>query len=335
MQYIKRLHHKLYHVSRIDETKYSPETYERLEKLKLYQKLRDELCSQRTALEAIKTSRSTYYRWKNNYEKFGLKGLENDDRCPLSIRKHTWTTQDEKLVLKIRKNNPLYGKSKIAAILARDYKKILSISMVGRILKKLITAKLVKPTAFYYGRVKTKRKRVFDGHSQRWQYGMKSQGPGELIQIDQMEVIVGAELYYHFNAVCPFTKVASEQLYKHATSSNAAYFLEHAKKAFPFPIKSIQVDGGSEFRDAFEAACQKSNIPLFVLPPKSPEYNGNVERRNSTTRYEFYALYEGPSMIDKIREALQGFVHLYNTFRPHQALQYLTPWQYCQKIGAF
>lgn len=32
----------------------------------------------------------------------------------------------------------------------------------------------------------------------------------------------------------------------------------------------------------------RKNISLFVLPPKSPQYNGTVERCNGTTRDEFY-----------------------------------------------
>jgi hypothetical protein len=35
----------------------------------------------------------------------------------------------------------------------------------------------------------------------------------------------------------------------------ATDFLHHLKMKFPFPIKTIQIDGGSEFKDQFEAAC--------------------------------------------------------------------------------
>jgi len=45
----------------------------------------------------------------------------------------------------------------------------------------------------------------------------------------------------------------------------------------PFKILSIQVDGGSEFMAEFEAACKELYIPLHVLPPSRPTYNGGVE----------------------------------------------------------
>jgi len=56
----------------------------------------------------------------------------------------------------------------------------------------------------------------------------------------------------------------------------------------PFPIRAIQVDGGSEFQDVFEEECQRRGIKLFVLPPRSPKLNGHVERAQRTHTEEFY-----------------------------------------------
>jgi IS30 family transposase len=73
-----------------------------------------------------------------------------------------------------------------------------------------------------------------------------------------------------------------------ASSACAAKFLDKIISTFPFPVVSIQVDGGSEFMKDFETACQEKNIPLFVLPPRSPKLNGGVEHCNKTSRHEFY-----------------------------------------------
>ena len=32
-----------------------------------------------------------------------------------------------------------------------------------------------------------------------------------------------------------------------------------------------------EFMKHFENGCEENNIPLYVLPPRSPKYNGRVE----------------------------------------------------------
>ena len=75
----------------------------------------------------------------------------------------------------------------------------------------------------------------------------------------------------------------------------------------------------------FETACQQLNIPLYVLPPKSPQLNGCVERANGTSRYEFYPLYCGNLNIGSLNRELERYQHQYNHYRPHQALGQLTP----------
>ena len=177
------------------------------------------------------------------------------------------------------------------------------------------------------------KKRVFNGHAQRWKSGMKSTQPGELIQIDHMTVHVpGIGQVKHFNAVCPFSKWAVYQVYKQATSNNAADFLKHLQKELPFNILSIQVDGGGEFMASFEQACFQEKIPLFVLPPRSPELNGTVERGNGTVKYEFYAQYEAQPNLHILRKKLLKFAHFYNTERPHQGIGLLTPSQFYEVI---
>jgi hypothetical protein len=55
----------------------------------------------------------------------------------------------------------------------------------------------------------------------------------------------------------------------------------------PFEVRAIQVDGGSEFKAEFEAACQAQGLRLFVLPPRSPKLNGRVERAQRTHKRSF------------------------------------------------
>lgn len=78
----------------------------------------------------------------------------------------------------------------------------------------------------------------------------------------------------------------------------------------------------------FESLCERLNIPLYVLPPKRPEFNCNVERGNGTFKYEFYAQYDSIRSLDLVQKDLQKFVHFYNTERPHHCINLLTPYEF-------
>jgi len=329
-----RLHKKLYHIQKIDETEYSAEVYKRERIIDKYAKLKLEGCSEKIIFETLDISRATYYRWKKSYKICGLAGLENQSKRPNKIRTPEWSRELEQHVLKLRRKFPLWGKYKISALLKREYNIKVSVSTVGRIISSLIQREKIRPVSFFFGKVKNKQPRQFAGHSKRLPRGIKAKIPGELVQIDHMEVKLEKSSFKSFTAICPITKFIVEQAYTNATSTTAADFLEYAKSQFPFPIKSIQVDGGSEFMKDFEKSCKNSNIPLYVLPPRSPKINGSVERGNSTVKYEFYYQYDGCPKLSIIRHKLRSFIAFYNGFRPHQALHYLTPKQYYQSMGA-
>ena len=112
---------------------------------------------------------------------------------------------------------------------------------------------------------------------------------GEKVQIDHMTVTKNGLSFKRFQAWERKSKTLVAQIYSRAWSSDAKKFLLELVKKAPYKILSIQVDGGSEFMADFEDACAELNIPLEVLPPATPKYNGGVERANKILREEFYA----------------------------------------------
>ncbi len=155
---------------------------------------------------------------------------------------------------------------------------------------------------------------------------MKGRQPGELVQIDHMNLsFPEGKVFQEFKAICPVTKWGVLRVYSRATSRTARHFLRHLMRQTPFPIRSLQVDGGSEFRAEFEQARQDPEIPLFVLPPKKPKYNDCVERANGTSRYEFYPFYRGPLTLNALHHQLIQYQSYYNTYRPHEGIGLYTP----------
>ena len=158
---------------------------------------------------------------------------------------------------------------------------------------------------------------------------MKGYLPGQMVQIDHMSVNKNGYAGKHFQAWDPLSKFMHAGLYHNASSKTAKRFLLELIDKAPFKIRTIQVDGGSEFMKEFEQACANLNIPLYVLPPKKPKYNGGVERGNRTFREEFYNQeLLGAESFAEIQNALSKALQKYNTFRPHFSLKGLTPMEY-------
>jgi transposase InsO family protein len=203
--------------------------------------------------------------------------------------------------------------------------------MVGRILKRLKERGVLRePPANGISTRKRQRQRPY-GVRKPKEY--QAQLPGDLVEIDTLDVrpIPGVVLK-HFTARDVVSRWDVLKAYTRATATTAQAFLEALQARMPFPVKAIQVDGGSEFEAEFESGCQERGIRLFILPPRSPKLNGHVERANRTHTEEFYELYDGELQTIPLNEALREWEQVYNYVRPHQALGYLTPYQYLAQL---
>jgi len=138
-------------------------------------------------------------------------------------------------------------------------------------------------------------------------------------------------VFKHFTARDTISRWDVLDIYSRATASTAACFLDKLERCMPFPIRAVQVDGGSEFEAVFEEECQRRNIKLFVLPPRSPKLNGCVERAHRTHTEEFYEVTDGSFELLELTIWLSQWERIYNTARPHQALGYLTPLQFLEQ----
>lgn len=303
---------------------YPDEVVHRYHKLELWQRLKYQKSLDVEVYNALEVSRPTIYRWKKKYKEEEFDGLRIISTKPHTIRKAVKQDAIRDQVLALRKKYPLFGKEKIKVMLKKEYGIDASVSTVGVVLTSLLEQRKILYVNDVCGKKRFTRKRQFNDHAQRFEYGMKAHELGEMIQLDHMTQAP----FKHFAAICPISKLAFAYGYRQATALTSVDFLEKMLSFFPFKLSSIQVDGGSEFMADFEQACKKHAIKLFVLPPKSPKLNGCVERSNGTFNYEFYALYPRFRNIHDLNEKLAQFSRFYNEIRPHQRLNYLTPMEY-------
>jgi len=272
--------------------------------------------------------RSTIYGWLKRFGEMKERGLEDRSRRPQHVRQPTWSPELEARVLALRQENPRWGKNMLTPILRREGIQV-SVSMVGRILSKLKREGRLLPGTLNDPCIVVSRPQIRP-YAIRKPRDYVPMVPGDLVQVDSADVRWGGvnQVYKHFTArdyVCRWDVLG---VYGRATAITARDFLEDLLTRAPFPIRAIQVDGGSEFKAEFEAACQEKGVRLFVLPPRSPKLNGRVERGQRTHKEEFYQLVDPPDNLQQLKAQLLKQEQRYNTYRPHQALGYLTPQQW-------
>jgi putative transposase len=276
-------------------------------------------------------SRQTFYRWKRRFDRHDLTTLEGHSHRPRKVRQPTWTVELAERVLALRKQYPRWGKDKLVVLLRRE-NRIVSTSMVGRILANLKRRGALHepPPAAILRRERRKlRNRPWAVRKPKY---WRIEQPGDLVEIDTKELrLRRGVILKHFSARDVISRWDVVEVHGRATSLAAARFLDTLLDRLPFPPGALQVDGGSEFAAEFEQACQQKEIPLFVLPPKSPKLNAHVERSRRTHNEEFYQVQADSVEVARLNQQLRRWEHTYNRIRPHQSLAYLTPLEFLNR----
>lgn len=272
------------------------------------------------AAEAVRQPLSTLYRWEKQHTRKSTR--------PHTVRR---SKRDTKLVLaveRLRKQHPMWGRDKIAALVWRQGFGA-SVASVGRILASLVERGVVQsvPSLRRGSRhAPRKHKRTY---AKRLPKDTKPTKPGEIVQVDTLHInLVPGKAIRHFTGYCPVAKWTVAEARNRATAAAASLFLDKLQADMPFAVEGIQVDGGSEFMAQFETECERRKIKLYVLPPRSPKLNGGVERCNGAWRYEFYACTDLPGSVEQLNPLIADWQETYNFVRPHGALAGLTPAEY-------
>lgn len=100
---------------------------------------------------------------------------------------------------------------------------------------------------------------------------MKPDTPGGVIQIDAVFInLAPGRAIKHFTAYDPVAKSTVVKAANRATARAASLFLDKVIAEMPFPVRAIQVDGGSEFKAEFEQTCAEKGLTLYELRPSDP-----------------------------------------------------------------
>jgi len=97
--------------------------------------------------------------------------------------------------------------------------------------------------------------------------GYEVRAAGAMVELDTLDVRpLPCPVLKHFTARDAVSRWDVLEARSRATATAASSFINTLLERMPFPIKAIQEDGGSEFRDAFERECRRRGGNPFRLP---------------------------------------------------------------------
>jgi transposase InsO family protein len=155
--------------------------------------------------------------------------------------------------------------------------------------------------------------------------------PGLLIEADTVHVgrKDGSELY-----VYTLIDVHSRWTYAlpslKISAAGGASFVRQAQLAAPFTFKTVQTDHGPEFSKWFTKKLTEKQVEHRHTRVRQPNDNAHIERFNRTIQEE--CILRLPHKLKVWEKEIPDYIKYYNTARPHQGLDWLTPAEKLAKV---
>ncbi len=269
-------------------------------------------------------SRPTVYKWLARHEQLGINGLKEQSRAPKSCP-HRTPAKILKLVIREKLKNRKRGPRKVRAQLKRKYPQLElpAVSTISYWLKK-------------EGLVEQRKKRL---HVPPYTEPFaKCNAPNEVWSIDYK-----GQFYMKNSHVC-YPLTASDNFSRFILGCKALEgpryvptrgYLEDVFREYGLP-DVIRNDNGTPFAGKCIGGLSRLSIwfiQLGIVPERiekgCPQQNGRHERMHRTLKSD--ALNEVARNLKEQQKQFDLFRYDFNNYRPHEALNDLTPGDYYKK----
>jgi transposase InsO family protein len=275
-------------------------------------------------MEAFNVKERTLYDWKKKLKENQGKidSLNDKSRTPQTKRKRLWDQRIIDEIKRLRNKYPNLGAEKIHPLLLDfcDYTGIAkcpSSSTIERLIKDCGGLRTFPQKITGTGRiVKRNRQKVL-----RKPKDFKALYPGHCIALDTIEKQRNGRRMYVLSVEDVYTRTTFSIGTKSHSSKTFAHFFYMVKQLFPYEIKTVLTDNGSEFKQYFNQLANQNNITHYHTYPKTPKMNPHCERFNRTVQEEFvdYHIDLLFNNITEFNKKLREYSSFYNTKRVHYA----------------
>jgi transposase InsO family protein len=255
-------------------------------------------------------STETIGRWVRAYRRFGEAGLV----AGRSGKGKSFPSPVKEKIVEIKKENPLFGITRISQLLRRAF--FLSASP-ETVRKTLHEKSLIKSPPKKRQRNIT-RPRFFERSI-----------PNQMWQTDIFTFRLGGHYAYLIGYIDDYSRyVTGLELFRSQTGQNVIEVYRRAAAEYN-PPKEMLTDNGRQYtswqgKSRFEVELKKDNIHHIKSQPHHPMTLGKIERFWKTIYLEFLSRAQFESFEDAA-ERIRQWVKYYNHKRPHQGIGGLCP----------
>lgn len=267
-------------------------------------------------------SRSKFYFWFSRFNERDLKTLENKPSIPKTRKK--W--QPDPIVLErmimLRKRHIHWSKIKLSYVYFNLYSEQISSWQFQRVIQEF---NLYPPRKV--------KKCVTNGAKKQLISWDIRQEAKNLYSLDTKILHLFGKKYYILFTIGHTGKLAYARCYTTHSSFAVRDFLARLEYLLGANPQIILTDNGSEFQKHFEEACKRRNIKRYYSRAQTPKDNPEVERIIKTYIEEWLNDGKWSPNLYQMNKYITDFLVTYNSIRPHQKLNYLTPLAYAEKHG--
>jgi transposase InsO family protein len=269
----------------------------------------------------------TFYKWRTAFDEKNLRTLESASRAPRRVREKQITPHEEERVVMLRREHIRWGKLKLKNVYERRFGETISSWKIQYTIQKY---------NLYYNPAKnarTQAKKKRSKAKKRITELTKQPVPGFLIALDTIIIHWNGVKRYILTAIDETSKLAFARMYTSKSSRNAKDFLKRVMYVMDYECWNTCHDNGSEFEKEFQDAVTELKLDQYWSRNGTPTDNPVNERFNRTFQEEFIQLGNfSPDPAVFNRRATEWLIE-YAFERPHQSLDYATPWEYYEKAN--
>ncbi len=269
--------------------------------------------------------RSYFYKWYKRFNPRDIRSLEDLSRRPHRVRPATYNVNFVNLIRKLRTDYPSYSAKKLAVIVFRDYGISYSAATIGRVIKRFM---------LYFSQVVHLRNHRRSGKRSwvtRKPFSLYANSPRQVIEFDMKHIWSANRRHYAFVAIDVFTKQAIIHVSSSSKSSQAKIALEMAVRTFGSQVVIVN-DNGSENFDQAYAYLKQVGATQYFARPHTPKDKPHVENLIGKLQQECLDEDRSAKNVAELQAQINSWLNDYHFFRPHQALNYLTPEEFCATL---